>query len=239
MNGHTPCGAAAPPRALVVDDEETIVEFLRMGLTYEGWEVEVALDGPAAIAAARERRHDLVILDVMLPGLDGFAVCRRLRDLGDTPIIMLTARGELEDRVAGLDGGADDYLVKPFRFQELLARIRAVLRRRNPEAQRVVSAADLRLDRETREVARAGRPIDLTPREFDLLELLMAHPRMALSRETILNRLWGYDFTGDTNVIDVHIGALRRKLGDSDHALIRTVRGIGYSLRPERTKDEG
>ena len=221
----------ARPRALVVDDEETIIEFLRMGLTYEGWAVEVAADGRAALDAAARCRPDLVILDVMLPGLDGFAVCRRLRDQGDVPIIMLTARGELEDRVAGLDGGADDYLVKPFRFQELLARIRAVLRRRNPNAGRMLTVADVCLDRETREVTRAGRPIDLTPREFDLLDLLLGHPRQVLSREAILNRLWGYDFVGDTNVIDVHIGALRRKLGDADHALIRTVRGVGYTLR--------
>ena len=232
MNGQGSAAAAAPLRALVVDDEETIVEFLTMGLTYEDWAVDVALDGPAALAAAEQRRHDLVILDVMLPGLDGVTVCRRLRDRSDVPIIMLTARGELEDRVAGLDGGADDYLVKPFRFQELLARIRAVLRRRNPTVHRCFVAADVRLDRETREVTRAGQPVELTPREYDLLELLLAHPRHVLSRETILNRLWGYDFVGDTNVIDVHIAALRRKLGDADHTLIRTVRGVGYTLRP-------
>ena len=219
-------------RALVVDDEETIVEFLSMGLRYEGWTVEAALDGAAALEAVSRCRPDLVILDVMLPGLDGLAVLRRLRSMGDVPVIMLTARGELEDRVAGLDGGADDYLVKPFRFQELLARIRAVLRRRTPNAQRVLAVADVRLDRDTREVERAGVPVELTPREFDLLELLLSHPRQVFSRETILNRIWGYDFAGDTNVIDVHIGAVRRKLGDGDHTLIRTVRGIGYSVRP-------
>ena len=226
-------GSAAPPlHALIVDDEETIAEFLNMGLVYEGWSVDVAGDGLTALEAYEQRRPDLVILDVMLPVLDGFTLCRRLRDRGDTPIIMLTARGELEDRVAGLDGGADDYLVKPFRFQELLARIRAVLRRRNPDVQRVVVAADLRLDRETHEVFRGGRPVDLTPREFDVLELLIAHPRQVLSRETFLNRVWGYDFAGDTNVVDVHLSSLRRKLGDTDHTLIRTVRGVGYTLRP-------
>ena len=224
--------SAPLPHALIVDDEATILEFLSMGLRYEGWDVAVAADGPAALAAVALRRPDLVILDVMLPGLDGVAVCQRLRATSDVPIIMLTARGELEDRVAGLDSGADDYLVKPFRFQELLARIRAVLRRRTPGIQRLLSAGDVRLDRETREVERGGVPVELTPREFDLLELLLAHPRQVLSRETILNRLWGYDFAGDTNVIDVHMGALRRKLGDTDHVLIRTVRGIGYSLRP-------
>jgi two-component system, OmpR family, response regulator MprA len=225
-------GSPARGRVLVVDDEETIVEFLRMGLTYEGWSVEAAMDGDAALELARRERPDLVILDVMLPGLDGLQVCQRLRGMGDVPIIMLTARGELEDRVAGLDIGADDYLVKPFRFQELLARIRAVLRRRAPLAGSVVQVADVRLDRDAREVERGGRPVELTGREFDLLELLMDHPRHVLSRETILNRLWGYDFYGDTNVIDVHIAALRRKLGDTDHALIRTVRGIGYTVRP-------
>jgi DNA-binding response OmpR family regulator len=217
---------------LVVDDEETIVEFLTMGLTYEGWSVTAAGDGVAALEAAQRERPDLVILDIMLPKLDGMQVCRRLRAQSDVPIIMLTARGELEDRVAGLDEGADDYLVKPFRFKELLARIRAVLRRRAPAAQNVLRAADVRLDRDAREATRADRPLELTLKEFDLLELLMDHPRHVLSRETILNRLWGYDFMGETNVIDVHIAALRRKLGDHDHALIRTVRGIGYSLRP-------
>ncbi|MGH2598029.1 MAG: response regulator transcription factor [Dehalococcoidia bacterium] len=228
----TDTAPASQKRVLVVDDEETIVEFLTMGLSYEGWSVSVAMDGPAALAAVQQQRPDLVILDVMLPGLDGIGVCRRLRDAGDVPIIMLTARGELEDRVTGLDSGADDYLVKPFRFQELLARIRAVLRRRAPHAHSIVSAADVRLNRDTREVERAGQPVELTQREFDLLELLIDHPRQVLSRETILNRLWGYDFTGDTNVIDVHIAAVRRKLGDSEHTLIRTIRGIGYSLRP-------
>ena len=232
MSSQTLGSAATPLHALVVDDEETIAEFLNMGLVYEGWSVDVAGDGLTALEAYEQRRPDLVILDVMLPVLDGFTLCRRLRDRGDTPIIMLTARGELEDRVAGLDGGADDYLVKPFRFQELLARIRAVLRRRNPDVQRVVVAADLRLDRETHEVFRGGRPVDLTPREFDVLELLIAHPRQVLSRETFLNRVWGYDFAGDTNVVDVHLSSLRRKLGDTDHTLIRTVRGVGYILRP-------
>jgi DNA-binding response OmpR family regulator len=225
-------GRSPNRRVLVVDDEETIIEFLTMGLSYEGWSVSAAMDGDAAVDAARRERPDLVILDVMLPGLDGVSVCRRLREQSDVPIIMLTARGELEDRVAGLDGGADDYLVKPFRFQELLARIRAVLRRRAPAIQSIVTVADVQLNRDTREVERRGNPIELTQREFDLLELLLDHPRQVLSRETILNRLWGYHFVGDTNVIDVHIAALRRKLGDAEHALIRTVRGIGYSVRP-------
>jgi DNA-binding response OmpR family regulator len=218
-------------RALVVDDEETILEFLGMGLGYEGFTVETAMDGPGALAVADRFRPDVVILDVMLPGLDGIEVCRRLRARGDVAIIMLTAKGEVEERITGLDAGADDYLPKPFRFQELLARIRAVLRRRDIVLHRVLKAGDVTLDRGTREVLRAGRAVDLTPREFDLLDLLLAHPGQVFPRETILNRLWGYTFVGDSNVIDVHIGALREKLGDKPPKLIQAVRGVGYVLR--------
>lgn len=218
-------------RALVVDDEETILEFLGMGLGYEGFTVETASDGPSALAAADRFRPDLVLLDWMLPGLDGVEVCRRLRAKGDVAIIMLTAKGETDERITGLDAGADDYLPKPFRFQELLARIRAVLRRRDIVLHRVLKAADVTLDRGTREVTRAGQPVDLTPREFDLLELLLAHPSQVFPRETILNRLWGYTFVGDSNVIDVHIGALREKMGDRPPKLIQAVRGVGYVLR--------
>jgi DNA-binding response OmpR family regulator len=218
-------------RALIVDDEETILEFLGMGLGYEGFTVETASDGPSALAAADRFRPDLVLLDWMLPGLDGVEVCRRLRAKGDVAIIMLTAKGETDERITGLDAGADDYVPKPFRFQELLARIRAVLRRRDIVLHRVLKAADVTLDRGTREVTRAGQPIDLTPREFDLLELLLAHPGQVFPRETILNRLWGYTFVGDSNVIDVHIGALREKMGDRPPKLIQAVRGVGYVLR--------
>ncbi|MFN8540599.1 MAG: response regulator transcription factor [Thermomicrobiales bacterium] len=218
-------------RALVVDDEATILEFLGMGLGYEGFQVESAMDGPSALAVADRFRPDVVILDVMLPGLDGIEVCRRLRTKGDIAIIMLTAKGEVDDRIVGLDAGADDYLPKPFRFQELLARIRAVLRRRDIVLHRVLKAGDVTLDRGTREVLRAGRPVDLTPREFDLLDLLLAHPGQVFPRETILNRLWGYTFVGDSNVIDVHISTLREKLGDKPPKLIQAVRGVGYVLR--------
>jgi len=218
-------------RALVVDDEETILEFLGMGLGYEGFTVETASDGPSALAAADRFRPDLVLLDWMLPGLDGVEVCRRLRAKGDVAIIMLTAKGETDERITGLDAGADDYLPKPFRFQELLARIRAVLRRRDIVLHRVLKAADVTLDHGTREVTRAGQPVDLTPREFDLLELLLAYPSQVFPRETILNRLWGYTFVGDSNVIDVHIGALREKMGDRPPKLIQAVRGVGYVLR--------
>jgi DNA-binding response OmpR family regulator len=231
MDGGAATGTERQVRALVVDDEETILEFLGMGLGYEGFAVETASDGPSALAAADRFRPDLVLLDVMLPGLDGVEVCKRLRAKGDVAIIMLTAKGETDERIAGLDAGADDYVPKPFRFQELLARIRAVLRRRDIVLHRVLKAADVTLDRGTREVTRAGRVVELTPREFDLLELLLAHPGQVFPRETILNRLWGYTFVGDSNVIDVHIGALREKLGDRPPKLIQAVRGVGYVLR--------
>ena len=224
-------GAERQVKALIVDDEETILEFLGMGLGYEGFTVETAMDGRAALAVAERFRPDLVILDVMLPGLDGVEVCKRLRAMGDMGIIMLTAKGEIDERIAGLDAGADDYLPKPFRFPELLARIRAVLRRRDIVVHRVLRAGDVSLDRGTREVTRAGRTVELTPREFDLLELFLAHPRQVFPRETILNRLWGYTFAGDSNVIDVHISALREKLDDRPPKLIQAVRGVGYVLR--------
>ncbi|HEX2037942.1 MAG TPA: response regulator transcription factor [Chloroflexota bacterium] len=218
-------------RVLVVDDEETIRDLIEMGLRYEGYEVQAVADGEAALAAVQRWRPHLVILDRMLPGMDGLEVCRWLRAKSDALVLMLTARGEVDDRVEGLESGADDYLPKPFKFKELLARMRAVLRRHDVSVGRVLYVADLRLDREAREVTRTGRVIELTPKEFDILELLVAHPRQVFSRETILNRVWGYDYVGDTKLIDVHISALRAKLGDEDRSLIRTVRGIGYSLR--------
>ena len=219
------------PCILVVDDEETICEFLEMGLGHEGYRVERATDGDSALRMATQIKPDLIILDVMLPGIDGIEVCHRLASVSDVPIIMLTARGELRDRVAGLDGGADDYIVKPFRFQELVARVRAVLRRHGKTVHQTLRYGDVVLNRETREVWRSSVPVALTPREFDLLELFLAHPRQVFSRDTILNRLWGYHYVGDTNVVDVHISALRDKLGDSDRRLIQTVRGVGYCAR--------
>lgn len=218
-------------RILVVDDEETLTDLLSTGLTYEGYQVSIAADGPSALTIAQRDRPHLVILDWMLPGLDGLAICQRLRAQSDVSILMLTARGELDDRVAGLESGADDYLVKPFKFKELLARVHAMLRRRNLQLDRRLRVNDLVLDRETHEVWRTDQPIILTPREFALLELLMAHPRQVFSREQMLNRIWGYDWVGDTNVVEVHISALRDKLGDTDRQLIRTVRSVGYTLR--------
>jgi DNA-binding response OmpR family regulator len=217
-------------RVLVVDDEESILDFVQMGLEYEGFTVEVVTDGPSALASVSARRPDLVILDLNLPGLDGMEVCRRLRQGSDVPIIMLTARGDVDERVEGLEAGADDYLPKPFRFKELLARVRAVLRRRTTLSEQTLRHGDLVLNRSTREVFQDGRPIQLTPREFDLLEQFMLHPRQVLTRDVILDRVWGTDYIGDGNLIEVHISALREKLGDRQRTVIRTVRGLGYAL---------
>ncbi|HEY0070773.1 MAG TPA: response regulator transcription factor [Chloroflexia bacterium] len=221
-----------PVRVLVVDDEELIVEMLTMGLNYEGFEVSVARTGFEALEQARAAKPDIVVLDVMLPGIDGVEVCRRLRSNSDVGILMLTAKGEVEDRVVGLDSGADDYLVKPFTFRELLARVGAILRRKGVNLQQALRVGDLVLDRQTRRVTRGERAVELTPREFDMLELFLSHPRQVFSREVILNRVWGYDYYGDTNVIDVHIRHLREKLDDESRELIRSVRGVGYSLEP-------
>jgi DNA-binding response OmpR family regulator len=221
-------------RILVIEDEPTIIEFLRTGLRYEGAEVLVAEDGQTGLQMASDEGLDLVILDVMLPDLDGFEVCRRLRARGSTiPIIMLTARRELSDRVAGLDAGADDYLTKPFSFEELLARMRAVLRRsgRAPEPE-LLSVGSLSLDPDAHEARRGGELLELTPTEFALLELFLRHPRRVFTRETLLNRVWGFEYAGDTNVVDVHVSHLRAKLGAA-RSLLHTVYGVGYSLRPE------
>ena len=219
-------------RVLVVDDEPLIVQMLTIALTYEKFEVSVARDGIGAIQQASQTKPDLVILDIMMPGLDGFEVCRRLRASGDAGILMLTARGEDQDQVRGLNSGADDYLVKPFTLPVLLARIKAILRRKGINLQSTLRAGDVTLDRVTRKVARGERQIELTPREFDLLEMLLAHPRQVFSREAIVNRVWGYDYLGDTNVVDVYVRYLREKLADEERTLIRSVRGVGYSLEP-------
>jgi DNA-binding response OmpR family regulator len=219
------------PRVLVVDDELTMREFLEMGLGYEGFDVRTAADGTAGLETARSWSPDLVILDRMLPGMDGLEICRRLRAAGDVGVLMLSARGDVDDRIEGFDAGADDYLPKPFTFKELLARVRAVLRRRGIMLGRVLTVGDLSLDRETREVTRDGRTVELTPREFELLEMFIGHPRQVFSREAILNRIWGYEYEGDANVIEAHVSALREKLADRDRTLIRSIRGVGYTLR--------
>ena len=222
-------------RILVIEDEPTIIEFLRVGLTYERWDVSVAEQGGEGLALAREQAFDLIILDVMLPEMDGFEIVRRLRQAGrDTPVIMLTARKEVADRVTGLQLGADDYLTKPFSFDELLARIQAVLRRqgRAPEPTRFV-ARDLALDVDAHEARKGGALLDLTRTEFALLEFFMREPNRAFTRETLLNRVWGYDYAGDTNVVDVHVSHLRDKLGDGDRKVIQTIYGVGYAFRPD------
>lgn len=219
------------PRVLIVDDEPHIVEFLQMGFDYEGFDVAVAKNGTEALNKAAAHPPDIVILDVMLPGINGLDVARRLRKLDDLAIIMLTARDAVDDRVAGLDTGADDYVTKPFAFKELMARVRAVMRRHGKSLERVLSFQDVSLDRETRIVTRGEREVELTPREFELLELFLTHPRQVLTRDAILSRIWGYDFEGDDNVIEVFVRHLREKLGDNPPRLIQTVRGVGYALR--------
>lgn len=220
------------PKVLIVDDEPNIIEFLRMGFGYEGFEIAVATNGNDAVQQARQVEPDVVILDIMLPGLNGIEVAKRLRAGGrDVPIIMLTARDAVDDRVSGLDSGADDYVTKPFAFKELMARVRAVLRRHGRNLDRILSFQDVTLDRETRTVTRAGHTIELTPREFELLELFLMHPRQVLTRDAILARIWGYDYEGDDNIIEVFVRHLREKLDDTPPRLIQTVRGVGYAMR--------
>jgi two-component system response regulator MprA len=225
---------ADQPHVLVVDDDSHIAASLRRALIYEGYAVDVAPDGPLALSRARERPPDLVILDVMLPGMDGVEVCRRLRAEGDVAILMLTAKDGTADRVAGLDSGADDYLVKPFAYEELMARIRALLRRQAPRVRKVLRYADLTMDLGTREVRRGARPVSLTPKEFDLLQHFLRNPRQVLTRDRILDAVWGYDFGATSNSVDVYVGYLRQKLESDDvPRLIHTVRGVGYALRED------
>jgi two-component system response regulator MprA len=217
---------------LVIEDEERILNFLRRGLIYEGYRVETATDGTAGLASARDNPPDLVILDWMLPGIDGLEVCRRLRAASSVPILMLTAKDAVADRVQGLDAGADDYLVKPFALDEVLARLRALLRRAKPETPEVLTFADLRLDTGTHQAFRGERAIELTAKEYELLELFLQHPRQVLTREVIYDRVWGYDFGGESNIIEVYVRYLRQKTElDGEERLLHTVRGVGYVLR--------
>ncbi len=223
-------------RILIIEDEERILDFLKRGLTYEGYQVETAVDGSQGLILAYDTSPDMVILDWMLPevepGLDGLEVCRRLRDVGDIPISMLTAKESVEDRVRGLDAGADDYLVKPFAFTELLARVRALLRRIGLESPAVLTFADLRLDTGTHQAFRGERVIELTAKEYELLELFLHHPRQVLTRDVIFDRVWGYDFGGESNIIEVYIRYLRQKLEEAgEPRLLHTVRGVGYVMR--------
>jgi heavy metal response regulator len=219
-------------RILVVEDEAAIAAFLRQGLTEAGYAVDLASDGAEALHWVAIAEYDLILLDVLLPALDGLTVCQELRRAGvQTPVLMLTARDAIEDRVSGLDSGADDYLVKPFAFAELLARIRALLRREPVLKGPVLQVADLTLDTRSREVRRGDRLIALTTKEYSLLEFLMRHPNQTLTRAAIAEHVWNYDFDNLTNVIDVHIFALRRKLDDGhEPRLLHTVRGVGYRL---------
>ena len=221
-------------RILIVEDDEAIVNFIRRGLTFDGYLVDTALDGQTGITLARENRPDLVILDWMLPGMDGLEVCRRLRQEGQIPILMLTARDSVSDRVEGLDAGADDYLVKPFSLDELEARIRALLRRTNTRRQKIYKYLDLTLDTGTRQAMRGERQIPLTAKEYELLELFMSNPRHVLTRECIYDDVWGYDFGGESNIIEVYVRYLRQKLeSKGESRLIHTVRGMGYVLRDD------
>ena len=223
-------------KILVVDDERAVRESLRRALELEGYEIELAADGQEALQrleANGDGQPDAVILDVLMPVVDGLEVCRRIRRSGNrVPVLMLTARDEIENRVAGLDAGADDYVTKPFALEELVARVRALLRRTSVGEDEVLRFADLELDPGTREVRRGRDLIELTRTEFALLELFMTNPRQVLTRSIIFERVWGYDFGFASNSLDVYIGYLRRKTEAGDkHRLIQTVRGVGYALR--------
>jgi two-component system response regulator MprA len=227
-----------PMRILVVDDERAVRESLRRALTLDGYEVELASDGEEALArlASPTPEPDAVILDVLMPRVNGLEVCRRLRAGGNRiPVLMLTARDQVEDRVEGLDAGADDYVVKPFALEELLARMRAILRRSGAQSgEETLRFADLELDPVAHEVRRGGEPIELTRTEFSLLELFMRNPRQVLTRSVIFERVWGYDFGYASNSLDVYVGYLRRKTeAGARPRLIQTIRGIGYALREQ------
>lgn len=223
---------------LVIDDDEKITALLRRGLAFEGYKVITTNDPKDGLKQVLEHRPDLIILDVMMPQIDGWEVCRRIREGGsDTPILMLTARDDIKDRVKGLDLGADDYLVKPFALEELLARVRALLRRKQEntsyENQRLIFE-DIIMDLDSREVMRNGRIIELTTKEFELLHLFLSNPKRVLSRDLIMDRIWGFDFSGESNVLEVYIASLRQKTeGHGDKRIIQTIRGAGYVLRGE------
>ncbi len=225
-------------RILIIEDEKQIVRFLELELKYEGYLVDVAYDGREGLNKALMNNYDLVILDIMLPLLNGIEVLRRIRQVSDLPIIMLTAKDDITDKVMGLDVGADDYITKPFAIEELLARIRANLRRKNGKninPAKMITVEDLTIDLAKREVKRAGKLIDLTKKEFELLEYLLKNKDLVVTREQILEKVWGYDFFGDTHVVDVYIRYLRSKIDDEFAVkLIETVRGIGYIIKGER-----
>jgi two-component system response regulator MprA len=219
-------------RILIIEDDPAILKVLQRGLAYEGYTVDVATDGRTGLNLAHDHHPDLVIIDWMLPGMDGLEVCRRLRLQGGLPLLMLTAKDTIQDRVQGLDAGADDYIVKPFNLDELTARIRALFRRTQTERNQVYQFADLTMDSDSRQVTRGKRLVPLTAKEYELLELFLRHPRQVLTREVIFDRVWGYDFGGESNVLEVYIRYLRQKLeAENESRLIHTVRSVGYVLR--------
>jgi two-component system OmpR family response regulator len=225
-----------PVRVLVVDDEVNIAELISMALRYEGWQVATAHTGNKAVREARDRQPDAIVLDVMLPDIDGFEVLRRIRaHIPDVPVLFLTARDAVEDRVAGLTAGGDDYVTKPFSIEELVARLRGLMRRagaRRAEASNVLTVGDLELDEDSHEVRRGGDEISLTATEFELLRFLMRNPRRVMSKAQILDRVWNYDFGGQANVVELYISYLRKKIDHGREPMIHTMRGAGYVLKP-------
>lgn len=215
---------------LIVDDEENIVEFIKMGLEAEGFTVHTSFDGEEAVSLAKEINPHLIILDIMLPGLNGYEVCSEIKKSIKTSIIMLTARDDIDDRVKGLDLGADDYMVKPFSFKELLARINARLRNSFPELVDMMSIGDFTINNGAHEICFQNKFIELSPTEYNLLKYLLINNGLVLSKSTILEKVWGFDFNGEVNIVEVYIRYLRDKLGDNEHNIIRTVRGVGYKV---------
>ena len=229
------CGVKKPMRLLVVEDEKKVSSFIKKGLEEEGYAVDVALDGKTGLQMAMDRVHDLIVLDIHLPGLDGLSVLHELRTgRVSTPVLLLTVRANIEDKVLGLDAGADDYLTKPFAFRELVARIRALLRRQTEAKLPVLRFADLTLDPARRMVFRGAKKIDLTAKEYALLDYFIRNPGRVLTRTMIADHVWDYNFDSMTNIIDVYVNYLRRKIdSDREHKLIHTVRGVGYVLKQE------
>jgi two-component system, OmpR family, response regulator len=226
-----------PIRVLVVDDEATLTDLLSMALRYEGWEVKTAADGRQALTLAREFKPDAIVLDIMLPDIDGLQVLQRVRADGtDMPVLFLTAKDSLDDRITGLTAGGDDYVTKPFSLEELVARLRGLIRRSivavSDEADPVITVGDLSLDEDSHEVFRAGEQVELTATEFELLRYLMRNPRRVLSKAQILDRVWSYDFGGKSSVVEIYISYLRRKIDSGRTPMIHTVRGAGYMLKP-------
>lgn len=220
-------------KILVIEDEESIASFIQLELNHEGYIADVAFDGIEGLNKVKKNTYDLIVLDIMLPGINGIEVCRKVRQFSDIPIIMLTAKDDVSDKITGLDMGADDYMTKPFIIDELFARIRANLRRKNDEnGKSILKAKDLIMDLDKHQVTRSGRHIELRKKEYDLLEYLLINKEIVINRDQILEKVWGYEYFGDTNVVDVNIRYLRSKVDDPfEDKLIQTVRGVGYTIR--------